>query len=495
MQQEDQTAAGKAAEAATSIDRDVALWQGLSGQLLVLTIVFVMIAEVLIFVPSIANFRNVWLQNHLDMAESASIVFLDTDDPMLSERAQAQLLKSTGSLAVVVREGPTARLMASVEMPEQVDMAIDLQRITPWESIMGALGVLVSSETRTYRVFGPMRSTQATIELVQDDRRLRNALIAYSSNVLFLSLAISLITAALVFLALWAIIVRPIRRISHNMTAFSRDPDNAALILTPTGRRDEIGVAEMRLASFQRQLSQTLRQRQHLADLGLAVSKINHDLRNILAAAQLFTDRLSVVQDPAVQRVAPKLLRAVNRAIDYTRAVLAYGKATEAPPDRRRFDLAALVDDVADLTGAEAQPGLQWANEVPRGFEMEADPEQMLRVLVNLCRNAAQALARTDDERERRLSVSAQRGRNAVCIRVADTGPGIGARAQENLFKAFGASSGGTGLGLAIAAELVRAHGGRIALETTSAQGTVFLVEVPVNGGAPMRRDGKLPAL
>jgi len=487
---------GKEAPAtAQGEERDIPLWQGLSGKLLVLTIAFVMIAEVLIFVPSIANFRNVWLQNHLDMAESASIVFLDTDDPMLSERAQAQLLKSTGSLAVVVREGPTARLMASVEMPEQVDMAIDLQRITPWDSIMGALGVLVSSETRTYRVFGPMRSTEATIELVQDDRRLRNALITYSSNVLFLSLAISLITAALVFLALWAIIVRPIRRISHNMNAFSRDPDNAALILTPSGRRDEIGVAEMRLASFQRQLSQTLRQRQHLADLGLAVSKINHDLRNILAAAQLFTDRLSVVQDPAVQRVAPKLLRAVNRAIDYTRAVLACGKATEAPPDRRRIDLAALVDDVADLIGAEAQTGLQWANEVPRGFEVEADPEQLLRVLVNLCRNAAQALARSDDERERRIAVSTERTPAGVAIRVCDTGPGIGARARDNLFKAFGASTGGAGLGLAIAAELVRAHGGSIALEKTSPQGTVFLVELPGNGGAQMRRDGKLPAL
>ena len=460
---------------------DVSLWRGLSGKLLVLTIIFVMIAEVLIFVPSVANFRNVWLQGHLDTAEAASIVFLDTADPMLSEDAQRQLLAATGSLAVVIREGPMARMMASQSMPGPVDVVIDLDNITALGSILGALYDLASAEPRIHRVFGPMKSRAGTIELVQDNDRLRAALLVYSRNVLFLSLAISLITAALVFLALWMIIVRPIRRISHNMTAFSQDPDNAALILTPTGRSDEIGVAERRLASFERQLSQTLRQRQHLADLGLAVSKINHDLRNILASAQLFTDRISQLPDPTVQRVAPKLLRAINRAIDYTRSVLAYGRAMEAPPEKRRFALTDLVEDVGDLVGSEGQGQLHWRNEVPDDLEVEADPEQLLRVLHNLCRNAAQALAQVEEGCERRIAISGRRLGGHVEIRVSDTGPGIPERARANLFRAFGASArpGGTGLGLAIAAELVRANGGTIALESSSPQGTCFLVRLP----------------
>jgi methyl-accepting chemotaxis protein len=298
---------------------DVGLLRGLSGKLLVLTIVFVMIAEVLIFLPSVANFRNVWLRNHLDTAEAASIVFLDTADPMLSEEAQKKLLMATGSLAVVIREGSMTRLMATSEIVDPIDETIDLTMPDPMRDIVGALSTLLSRDAKTYRVMQQMRTRNAVMELVQTDSRLKEALLRFSSNVLLLSLAISAITAALVFLALYWMIVRPIRRISGNMMAFAREPDNAALIHVASDRRDEIGVAERQLAAFQKELHQTLRQRQHLADLGLAVSKINHDLRNILASAQLLTDRLSQLPDPTVQRLAPKLLRTIDRAADYTR--------------------------------------------------------------------------------------------------------------------------------------------------------------------------------
>lgn len=487
MQQERQIAAAGQAQGGTAGEGDVRLWRGLSGKLLVLTVVFVMIAEVLIFVPSIANFRNVWLQSHLDTAEAASIVFLDTADPMLSEMAQRQLLRATGSLAVVIREGPTSRMMASDNMPGPVDATIDLTRMDPVGAIASALSMIVSPKMRTYRVFGKMKSREGEIELVQTDVNIRAALLIYSRNVLLLSLAISLITATLVFLALYVMIVRPIRRISGNMTAFSREPDNSALILAPSRRADEIGVAERRLAAFEQDLGQTLRQRQHLADLGLAVSKINHDLRNILASAQLFTDRISRLPDPTVQRIAPKLIRAINRAIDYTHSVLAYGRAVEAPPERRRLALSALVEDVHDLLGEEAETHLVWVNEVPVEMEIEADPEQLLRVLLNLARNSAQAFARRPAGEDgapgeaNRITVSARRLGAKVQMRVADNGPGMSEAAREGLFRAFGGSTrpGGTGLGLAIAAELVRAHGGSIALDSTSPQGTVFLIELP----------------
>jgi signal transduction histidine kinase len=475
----------------------ISTMRGLSGKLLVLTIVFVMIAEVLIFVPSVANFRNVWLRGHLDTAEAASIVFLDTADPMLSEQAQRELLSATGSLAVVIREGAMSRLMASSNMEEPIGRTIDLTQTRPLEAITGALSMLLSTEPGTYRVFQQMKSRNAVIELVQRDDRLKSAIRVYSRNVLLISLAISAITAALVFLALYRMIVRPIRRISGNMMAFSKEPDNAALIYSATARKDEIGIAERQLSAFQRELHQTLRQRQHLADQGLAVSKINHDLRNILASAQLFTDRLTQLPDPTVQRLAPKLLRAIDRAIDYTRSVLSYGKALEAPPDRRHHRLAMIVDDVVDLIAIEADGGIEWRKEVPEDLEVVADAEQLLRVLLNLARNAAQAISGQEaGERSRidRITISARRENGNIAIRVADTGPGIAARQRENLFKAFSSSTapGGTGLGLAIANELARAHGGRIELESTSSAGTVFAVFLPdsppgANGTAARR--------
>ncbi len=68
------------------------------------------------------------------------------------------------------------------------------------------------------------------------------------------------------------------------------------MILKPSERQDELGIAERELAGMQGVLADTLRQQRRLADLGLAVSKINHDLRNILASAQLISDRLSDVR-------------------------------------------------------------------------------------------------------------------------------------------------------------------------------------------------------
>lgn len=463
---------------------EISLWRGLSGKLLVLTIGFVMLAEVLIFVPSAANFRNVWLQSHLDTAEAASIVFLDNASPMLSEEAQADLLVATGALAVVVREGPVSRMMANTDMPPAINNHIDLSRLSPLDSVMHAMALLVTGDSSIYRVFAPMKSREGTIELVQSDERLKQALLIYSRNVLLISLAISFITACLVFLALYWMIVRPIQRISANMTGFSAEPDNAALILKPTERGDEIGVAERRLAAFQKELHKTLRQRQRLADLGLAVSKINHDLRNILASAQLFSDRILELPDPTVQRFAPKLIRSINRAIDYTRSVLSYGKAVEQPPTMRRHLLRIIVDDVAELLALEPGGAIDWQNTVPADIEVQADAEQLFRVVLNLCRNAVQAMETDADDGASvvcRLSVSARRSGERLELRISDTGPGVGEAVRDKLFHAFQGSgrSGGTGLGLAIAAELIRAHGGDIRLESTGPAGSVFLVELP----------------
>ncbi len=462
---------------------DRELWRGLSTKLLLLTVLFVMIAEITVFVPSIANFRNVWLQSHLDTAEAASIVYLDATDAMLSSSAQKKLLQSTDSVAVVLREGGVSRLMASSDdIGSEVLTHINLTLSNPLQSVKGAIETLLFGGDNLIRVYGKMKDRQGEIELVQHDRFLRGALLTYFRNVMLLSLAISLITAALVFLALYLIIVRPIKRISRNMIEFSRQPENSALVFEPSGRSDEIGVAEERLASFQKELQITLRQKQHLADLGLAVSKINHDLRNILASAQLFSDRLSSLSDPTVQRFAPKLIRTIDRAVEYTKSVISYGKALEKPPERRLHRLHLIVADVVELLGIDKDSRIEWVNNIPDDLEINVDSEQLFRVIMNLCRNAIQAmLANNEGSMVARLKLQAERNDNLVTLRISDTGPGIPARIREKLFQPFegSASPGGTGLGLAIAAELIRAHGGTIEMESTSSSGTVFVVRVP----------------
>ncbi len=76
-------------------------------------------------------------------------------------------------------------------------------------------------------------------------------------------------------------------------------PESTARIIKPSGRGDEIGVAERELSDMQRDLVSMLHQKSRLAALGLAVSKINHDLRNLLASSQLLSDQLASVPGSA----------------------------------------------------------------------------------------------------------------------------------------------------------------------------------------------------
>ncbi|MDJ0612969.1 MAG: HAMP domain-containing sensor histidine kinase [Rhizobiaceae bacterium] len=459
--------------------------RGLSVKLLLLTIIFIMIAEILIFVPSMANFRNTWLRTHLDNAEAASIVYLDIANERLSDDAAMKLLETAQANTIAFRLEGRSQLLATSGTLTEIVEHIDLANATPFSSITSAMGMLYMPSDAQYRVFDATRSIGGEIELVQEMKYIQAALWKYARNILFLSLLISVFAAALVYLALYRLIVLPIIRISSNMDAFSKEPENAALIYQPSGRGDEIGVAESRLTFLQTDLRKTLKQKQHLADLGLAVAKINHDLRNILASAQLFSDRLTSLPDPTVQRFAPKLIRTIDRAVDYTKSVIDYGKAVEAPPERRNLLLRSVAEDVREALGLDQGSEIRWQANIDDMLEINGDPEQVFRVLMNLCRNAHQAMRDMHDEdREHLLCVSAEQSDEGTAIRVKDTGPGIPEHIQPKLFNAFQASTkaGGTGLGMTIAAELVRAHGGTIDIEKTDADGTIFKIFMPHNG-------------
>jgi signal transduction histidine kinase len=289
-------------------------------------------------------------------------------------------------------------------------------------------------------------------------------------------------TAALVFLALHYMFVRPMRRITANITAFRADPENPARVIVASNRQDEVGVAERELGAMQHDLASMLHQKSRLAALGLAVSKINHDLRNLLASAQLFSEGLSSLPDPRVQRFAPKLMRALERAIAFCQSTLSYGRVQEPPPDRRPVALEALVEEVRETLGLGAMAQIGWIVDIERGLIVDADHDQLLRVLLNLTRNAAQALeARAPNDPLRdQIRIAGRREGAVTVVEVSDTGPGVSARAREHLFEAFQGSTrtGGSGLGLAIAAELIRAHGGEIRLIDGPA-GATFRFTIP----------------
>lgn len=460
------------------------LFRGLSGRLLWLTVIFVMLAEVLIFVPSVANMRMNWLRDKLDTAAAAGIVIDGLQSAELPRAVQDDTLLATGTKVIALRKDGTSRLLAATDVPPQVDEVFDLSDTPMLASMRDALDTLLFGGGRVMRFYGPIGESDMVIELVMTDGALRKDMLKYAKMMFLISLLISLFTAVLIFLAINRMMILPIRRLTHSMQRFSEQPEDPARVFAPDRSRGELAVAGRHLTAMQVQLQRTLKQQKNLADLGLAVSKINHDMRNILASAQLMSDRLTDVEDPMVRSFAPKLLRTIDRAVGYTSEVLAYGQASEAAPRRRRIRLADLCQEVRDILAIDPDAGIEFQEQVAADLEVDCDSEQLFRVIHNLCRNAVQALTTFDPQDAsmvRRISVSAHRVGSVVSIMIDDTGPGMPRKARENLFAAFrgSARSGGTGLGLVIARELVLAHGGTIALVEKPGPGTQFRIEIP----------------
>ncbi len=459
------------------------LFRGLSGKVLTLIILFIMLGEVLIYVPSIANFRINWIKQRTEAAQIASLVLEATPDDMVSEELEGELLRNANALVVTLQRGEARHLMLGQTKGVTTDRQFDLRERSMMMTIFDAFEVLAAGDGRVIRVIDEAHHEAGDfIDIVIDETPLRAAMIGYSINILALSIILSVLVAALIYLSLHRLLVRPMRRITWHMERFSSNPEDARNVIAVTGRRDELGTAERQLALMQTELADMLHQKNHLAALGLAVSKISHDLRNMLSSMQLISDRLGTVQDPTVQRLAPKLVASIDRAIDFCAHTLKYGRAREAPPRRELFKLAPLIAEVFDTSAARTGHGILWRSDISDDLVIDADREHMFRILTNMCRNAIQALVGHQDERPGPATIQLNGWREGavVTIEVRDNGPGVPARARENLFQAFKGSvtPGGTGLGLAISSELVRAHGGEIKLVETDT-GACFWISVP----------------
>ena len=463
--------------------------KGLSGKLLLLTVLFVMLAEVLIFVPSISNFRANWLQDRLSAAQIAALAAEAAPNKAVPTMLRDRLLKTARVHAVAVKRDGMRYLVLEAEMPEMIHDHYDL-RDAHWSTlILDALKVFVASDNRAIRVIGRNKlSNNDFIEIVVDEKPLREAMFQFARNIALLSLLISAFTAALVYFAIKALLVKPMQNLTSNMVGFSRNPEDTRRIIKPSERLDEIGTAERELADMQKQLSGTLRQKNHLAALGLAVSKINHDLRNILANAQLISDRLGTIEDPTVQRLTPRLINSLDRAIRLCSDTLHYGRANENQPELRHFPLHRLLIEISESHSLPVEGEIDWHIDVDEQLKIHADRDQLYRVLSNLIRNARQALeehrlTQPSDNPPDAITIRALTTKSHTLIELSDTGPGIPAKAREHLFDAFQGTTrrNGSGLGLAIASEIIAAHGGSIELMERPREpgGTVFCIKLP----------------
>lgn len=451
----------------------------LSGRFLLITTLFVVLAEVLILVPSVARYRVDYLHLRLERAQIASLAVLASDD-VIDEGLERELLATAGVKNVVLRRDDQRQLVLSSPIPDPIHATYDLRDPGAYELIRDAFAVLMDGQNRIIRVIGnPVREAGLLIEVTTETAPLRGAMIEYGLRVLSLSAVFSALTAILLFLAVRRLMLTPIRRLVNHMTAYAEAPEDARRIIAPNARVRELHEAELALASMQRQLTGALKQKERLAQLGGAVARISHDLRNMLTAAQLFADRMEMSDDPAVKRAAPKLVGSLSRAINLCESTLAFGKAEEPPPTLTRFALLPVVAEIVENERLASEAEVEFLIDVPAHLRLRADAEQIHRVLSNLVRNARQAIEATG--RPGTIEIGAGEDGDNWWIRVGDTGPGLPEKAREHLFTAFqgGARKGGIGLGLAIAAELVRGHGGRLDLVRSDEEGTEFMIRLP----------------
>ncbi len=458
----------------------------LSTKLLLLTIVFVFLAEFVVLVPSIAKQRRDWLSMRFEEAYLASLALEGPREGATDETLVRQLFSTANILGVTINSNDMRMLILAPEInphgaPDM--LRIDLTKENWMDLIVNAWGTTFSRGNRLIQATGaPQFAPGQTVDIIVSQRALRRDLYAYARNIFMLSLVISTLTAGLVYWALNRMIVRPVKRLTANITAFDADPENPTRVLTPSGRKDEIGAAEQSLAAMERSVRDLLGERRRLAAVGAGISKISHDLRNILASAQLMSDRLAKSEDPSVRKLSPRLISALDRAISLSRDTLIFGRMEASRLDKSPFALHALIEEVFEDTAAM---GVETNNAAPEDLAIIADRTQLYRTLFNLVRNAVEAMterAATDGVNvQGKITIEALADDAGIVIFVADDGPGLPDHAKADLFEPFKGSQkpGGSGLGVAIAAEIIRAHDGMITLYRSDEQGAVFRITLP----------------
>ena len=462
------------------------LWPGgLSARLLLATLAVVVAANAIIVPVLLANRQRDWLSEKVAAGELASFV-VSVPEGKVTQQVKQQILKSAGLVAVNVQADGVMRQVLAPAKQSKADYRIDLRQQDLFSQMSGALDTLYGGGDRLVQVVDrPHYLKGEAVEIVVPDNPLQSILVDNFRELLLGLILTSVMAGALVYLFLTFFLIRPIQRITRSMERFRVDPEDAAAHLPPSGRHDEIGRAEVELDRMQSDPERRLASRARLAALGEAVAKINHEMRNMLTSAQLASERLATSPDPVVARTLPRLERALDRAVPLAANVLAFGRSEEPAPDTRPTPLRAALESAAEDAQLSAD-GVRLSTDVDEAAQVLADPDQLHRILVNLMRNAREAIDGAPEKPQGgglvTASLAVSDGQSLV--RIADNGPGLPEKAQANLFQPFRGSArrGGAGLGLAISRELAQAHGGDLTLAETGPDGTAFELRLP---GAP----------
>lgn len=445
----------------------------LSARLLILTIAFVMVAQVAVFAPTMSRARIAYLNQKLEQAHLV-LVALEVATREIDPLLRDTLLFQSGMFGMTIfRPGQAPRTLGP-SIPTVLPHVYDLRGENYWESIFNAFSMMARSGEVPVAVTGySLRDPEVLVEVYLDESPLRAQMYSSGRRILFIGFIVSVIAAAAVYVSLQWLAVHPLRRLTEAITSFQQAPEDPARIIEPSDRKDEVGVAEKALAAMQQELRQALLEKERLAGVGTAVTKISHDLRNILATASLELDGLEAAPDPNVRRMTASMMKAVDRAVQLSTTTMSFAKQGLPDVHKQSLSSGGFLQSIKDALQKVCNGcDLRVAGDE---FTFMADPELLTRATDNLVRNAAQAGATI-------VTLETGREEDKAVIRITDNGPGLPRRTLENLFVPFAGSTraGGAGLGLPIARELIRVQGGDLELASTSSAGTAFVIRLPL---------------
>jgi len=221
---------------------------------------------------------------------------------------------------------------------------------------------------------------------------------------------------------------------------------------------------------------------ERLATVGRMAAQIAHEVRNPLSSiglnAELLGDELAVGADEA-RRLIASIISEVDRLAEITETYLRFARLPR--PKLESEDLGVIVRSVVDLSRGElAQDGIELSVDIaPDLPELPADEAQLRQALINLVRNAREAMV-TAPAKRLGIAVAVDRAAGRLTVRVSDSGSGIDRADLGKIFDPFfSTKERGTGLGLALVQQIVVDHGGQIDVESVAGRGTTFTVAFP----------------
>ncbi len=280
--------------------------------------------------------------------------------------------------------------------------------------------------------------------------------------------------------------LRPLRQLTASVRRLGRGDWEQRIELAKSQAGDEVS----QLAREFNLMAEALQERERrlirgerLAAVGRLAAQVTHEIRNPLSSvalnAELLEDELESAS-PEAHILLARITGEVDRLALITEDYLAFARRQK--PDVQPFDLAAEIDNLLDFIDEEfSQAGIKLRRQLPERAPLRGDASQLRQALLNLLRNAKEALQELPPgARSPAITLTLTTSEKSVQVTITDNGPGIEGEEAERIFEAFYTRKAqGTGLGLAIVQQIVSDHGGTVQISRSGPEGTEFVIDLP----------------